>query len=92
MARCINEVEDVFLSMQLIIHLDGVALNRDALLAFKIHIVEHLIHHLPFADGVGALEQAVGQRAFSVINVSNDAEVPDLLHEGAKVLYRGQIS
>jgi hypothetical protein len=67
------------------------ALNGNTLFALQLHVIQHLIHHLPLADGVRALEQAVGEGAFSVINVGNDAEVPDLLHGGAKVLYRGQI-
>jgi hypothetical protein len=32
------------------------------------------------ADGFGILQQTVGQSAFAVVNVGNDAEISDILH------------
>jgi hypothetical protein len=59
-----------------------VALDGNALFALQVHVVEHLCLHVAFANGMGMLQQPVGQGAFSVIDMGYDAEVPDLLHEG----------
>jgi len=36
--------------------------------------------HVPFADGVGILQQAVSKRAFPVVNVRYDAKIAYVLH------------
>ena len=57
---------------------DGLRLDRDAALALEIHRVEQLLAHLPARDGVGHLEDAVGQRRLAVVDVRDDREVADL--------------
>ena len=54
MSRSVDEVQNIFLAVQLILHLYGVALDGDASLSLKIHVVEHL----PFCNlyGVGAFQ------------------------------------
>ena len=54
------------------------ALDGDAALALQVHIVEHL----PFSNlnGLGALQQTVGQRRLTVVYMCDDAEVADVLH------------
>jgi hypothetical protein len=47
---------------------------------FQFHAVEHLVVHIPFGDGVGELEQAVGKGAFAMVDMRNDAKVPDVIH------------
>jgi FkbM family methyltransferase len=56
------------------------AFDGDAFFAFQVHIVQHLVHHFAFADGIGNLQETVCQRGFTVIYVCNDAEIPDILH------------
>ena len=63
-------------------NLDGLRLDCDATLMFEFHRVEHLLAHLTAGDGVGQLEDAVGQGRFPVVDVRDDREVADvvLLH------------
>ena len=75
MARSVNEVERIVGAFVAIVHLNGVALDGDTAFAFEIHIVEHLRLHLLFSNGVGVFEQTVGQGAFAVVDMSNDAEI-----------------
>ena len=60
------------------LHRHGAGFDGDAALAFEIHVVEDLILHLAFGDGAGVLKQSIGERAFAVIDVSDDAEVADV--------------
>ena len=81
MAGRVDEVEDVFLAAALVLHLDGVALYRDALFAFQLHVIEYLRLQVALRYGVGRFEQPVGNGAFAVVYMGYDAEVPDVLHE-----------
>ena len=56
----------------------GLGLDRDPALALEVHRVEHLLAHLPRIDGVGDLEDAVGQRRLAVVDVGDDREVADV--------------
>ena len=56
---------------------DGLALDRDAALALDVHAVEVLGAHLALLDHPGDLEHAVGERRLAVVDVGDDAEVPD---------------
>ena len=80
MARSVDEVQFVLLPLVIVQHLDGVALDGDALLALEIHIVEHLILHLACGESAGEFQKAVGKRALAVIYVCNDAEIADVFH------------
>jgi hypothetical protein len=53
----------------------------------ELHRVEDLRRHLALVDGVGRLEQAIGQRRLPVVDVRDDAEVADALRgdHGAEV-------
>ena len=54
-------------------------LDRDPLLALEVHRVQDLARHLPGVDGVGHLEQAIGQGRLAVVDVGDDAEVAQAL-------------
>jgi len=56
---------------------DRLALDRDAALALDVHPVQVLGPHLAAFYDPGELEHPVGQRRLSVIDVRDDAEVPD---------------
>ncbi len=77
-ARGVDEVENVGLALILVFHLYGVALDGDAALALKVHVVEHLV----FGDGyrLGVFQQTVGEGGLAVIDVGDDAEVAGVLH------------
>jgi hypothetical protein len=36
--------------------------------------------HLAVGERAGKLQEPIRQRAFSVVNVSDDAKIPDVLH------------
>ena len=80
MSRRIYKVKDIFLPLVDIIHLNGVALYRDAPLPLKIQIVKHLILEVPFVDCPRLFQEPVRQRALTMIDMGYDAEVPNVIH------------
>jgi hypothetical protein len=85
-ARGVDEVEHVALAVAgRVLHLDGVALDGDALFALEVHVVEHLGLHFALVERVGLFEQAVGQGALPVVDMGYDAEIADVFHIRAKV-------
>ena len=77
MTRSVDKVQCIGLVvLRLVRHLNGVQLDRDASLLFKLHIVEDLIGlHFAGGDGSGALQQPVGDGLLTVIDMRDDAEV-----------------
>ena len=59
-------------------------LDGDPALPLDIHPVEVLGAHIPVGDHTGQLQHPVGQRRLPVINVSDDAEVPNLRRRGER--------
>ena len=53
----------------------GARLDGDALLALEVHAVEDLADHLALVEGVGELQETVGQRRLAVVDVGDDREV-----------------
>ena len=85
MSRGVDQVERILLPVAGgVFHLYRVALDRNALFAFEIHVVEHLRLHFALIQGVGFFEQAVCQRALAVVDVGYDAEVADVFHKSHK--------
>src|SRR5260221_5891413 len=79
MSRCVDQIELVVLPvLRGVAHADGLRLDRDALLALEVHLVEHLLGHVALGDRASVFEQAVGKGGFAGIDVGNDAEVPDV--------------
>ncbi len=56
---------------------DRLALDRDAALALDVHPVQVLRPHLPVAYHPGELQHPVSERRLAVVDVGDDAEVPD---------------
>ena len=80
MAGSINQIQNILLPVtMIIINLNGMALDGDAFFSFQVHIVQHLVHHISFADGVGNLQKPVSQGGFAVVNMCDDAKVTDVL-------------
>lgn len=80
MAGSINKVKNVLLIMKTVTNLDGMALNGNAFFPFQVHIVQHLRLHIPVANGMGKLQQPVGQGTLSMVNMGDDAKITDVLH------------
>jgi hypothetical protein len=51
-------------------------LDRDAALALELELVEELIDLLALGNRAGHIEDPVGERRFSVVDVRDDGEVP----------------
>ena len=81
-SRSVDKVEDILLSVKLVLHLYGVALDGDASFALEIHVVEHLSLHILGGHSVGIFKQTVGQGRFAVVDVRYYAEIADILHLG----------
>ena len=81
-ARGIDQVKQVFLPVGRVdvLHLDRMTFDRDAALALEVHVVQGLVLHIPLADGMGMFQQAVGQGAFAMVNVCDNAEVAYIFH------------
>jgi len=61
----------------------GLRFDRDAALAFQVHRIEHLFRHLPIRQAAAALNQPIGQRRFTVVDVRDDRKIADVLHSNA---------
>ena len=82
MARGVDQVEVVGLAVgRRERDPDGLRLDRDSALALEVHRVEQLRHVLARVDRAGDLEDPVGQRRLAVVDVGDDGEVADALHE-----------
>ena len=90
MARSVDKVEGIFLSLIGIVHLDSVTLDGDALLLLKVHRVKDLILHITGVQSICNLQHSVGKSTFSMVNMCNDAKVSCILHRiyiiGAKIV------
>ena len=72
-SRCVNKVQDIFITLVCIFHLDGVALDGDSTFLLQVHVIQHLA----FGDtyGLGKFQEAVGQSGFTVVNMGYDTEI-----------------
>ena len=79
-ARGVDKVQGIDLTLILILHLDSVALDGDAALTLEIHVVEHLVNEFLLADGLGEFKKTIGQGRFAMVDMGDNAEIPDVLH------------
>ena len=75
-SRSIDQVEGI----PLMIHLDGMALNRNTTFLLQVHVVEHLILHIPNIHRSGELQHTIGQGTFPVVYVRNNTKITYLIH------------
>ena len=74
----VDQVEQIIVAvLRVVDHADRVALDGDAALALEVHRVEHLLAHLLARERAGGFEQPVGERRLAVVDVRDDAEIPD---------------
>ncbi len=77
-ARRIDQIQLIQIAVVgLVIEPYRVRFDRDAALALEVHRVEHLRHHFALGKRAGGLEKTVRQRAFAVIDMRNDGEIPN---------------
>ncbi len=81
MTGSIDEVQlKVFASLARIGQADCLAFNGNASLPFDVHVIEDLVPELAVVHQVGILDKAIRERRLAVIDVGDDAEIPDLFH------------
>ena len=80
MARRVNQIETIFYSVLDMFHLDGVTFYRDPAFFLKFHIIKYLRLHIAPTDGLSNLQKTVGERALPMVDVGNNAKVPDVIH------------
>ena len=68
---------------------DGLALDRDAALALDVHPVQVLRPHLAVRHHAGVLQHPVREGGLAVVDVRDNAEVPDNAHVGMTGAGRG---
>ena len=78
MPRRVDEVENIFLPIFRLIHrAHRLGFDGNSPFPLQIHIVEHLGLHFTAGEKPCHLDNAVGQGGFSMINVRNNAEIPN---------------
>ena len=74
----VDEVQDVVRPvLGAVFQCDRARLDRDAALLLDRVVVEHLLRHLACGQGARDLEDPVGQRRLSVVDVGDDREIAD---------------
>ena len=80
-SRSVHNVDVVFLVLERRV----LGANRDALLLFQIHGVHQALDlslRLVGAEGSGLLQKTVDERGLAVVDVGDDRDVSDVLHNG----------
>ena len=54
------------------------AFDCNAAFLFQFHIIEHL--SLGYLNGIGILQQSVGQCRLTMVDMRNDTEISNMLH------------
>ena len=76
----VDQIKPVFVAvLRVVVQTDALRLDSDSALALQVHRIEHLRRHLALRERAGQLEQTIRQRRFAVVDVCNDAEIPDVL-------------
>ena len=67
MSRCVDQVQLITLAVNRgVDHSNCGRLDRNTLFALQVHVIQHLLLHVPLGDGAGGLQQPVGQSALAV--------------------------
>ncbi len=82
MPRRVDEVKVVHLPVaRLVAQRGSLRLDGDATLALDVHRVQHLLFHLAIGQAAAQMDDAVCQCGFAVVDVGDDGEITDMLHE-----------
>ncbi len=89
----VHQVEDVILAvLGAVVQAHGLRLDGDAALALDVHRVEHLLlaRHFARVEPAGELDQPVGERRFSMVDMGDDGEIANILNGDGR--HGGQIA
>ena len=76
----IDQIEDIVLAIaRFVIEPHSLRLDGNSALALDVHGIEHLLLHLARLQPAGELNQPVGQRRFSMVDMGDDGEIADVL-------------
>jgi hypothetical protein len=77
----IDEIEVVYLPVACrVLQRSGLGLDGDAALSLEIHRVEHLLTHLAIGESAATLDESIGERRLTVVDVGDDGKITDVLH------------
>jgi len=77
-ARSVDKIQDIFPAVfSAVIDPHRRGLDRNAALAFQVHIIEKLILKFAFVDSAGKKQQTVRQRGLAVIDMRNNGKITD---------------
>ena len=78
----VDQVELVALAIaRVVVQGHALRLDGDAALALQVHGIEHLRLHLALFEAAAQLDQAVGERRFTVIYMGDDRKITYALHQ-----------
>ena len=82
MPGCVDQIQVVNLAVfGLVSQRSGLRLDGYPTLFFDVHRVQHLRFHLSVAQAAAALNDAVSQGGFAVVNVRDDRKISDVVHQ-----------
>ena len=78
MSRGVDKVENVFIPILCLIYgADSLGFDGDSTLPLQIHIVQHLLLHLPAGQQAGLLNDTVSQGGLAVVDMCYDTKISD---------------
>jgi hypothetical protein len=89
MPGSIDKIESVIDTLKRVVHGDRMRLDGNAFFTLQIHRIQQLILHLALFDRLGHFQQPIGQSCFSVVDVRNNAEIPNVPLHGKDSLIFG---
>ena len=93
--RRVDEIEFIDRAvLAAIVQAHGLRLDRNAALALKLHVVEHLRLHLALSQSARAFNEAVGKRRLAMVDVRDNREIADVfvLHQKSLSLSIGSLT
>ena len=82
MTRCVDQIQVVDLSVfGFVLQRSGLCLDSYPTLFLDVHRVENLRLHVALFKSSAALNQAVCECRFAMIDVGNDGKVSDVVHQ-----------
>ncbi len=66
---------------------DDLALDRDPPLPLDIHVVEDLVLKIAVLNHAGVLDEPVGERRLPVVDMGDNAEISDMIHNRSLLFF-----